>query len=152
MSMTSEGPRPMRKRGTIKLAGVGASAVHSRSGALDRPELAHDEGRAIALNQMQSTPREAFEVIVTSGGLLALLRLAVSQAGWLPREKITGSSSPLTRADVAAMIRAGWVEDRAKGYEITEAGNALVRELVAFAHTAAQAGSLSHDTEGGRES
>ena len=144
MSMTSEGLRPMRKRGTIKLAGAGASAVHSRSGALDRPELAHDQERAVALNRMQATPREEFELIVTSAGLLALMRLAASKAGWLPRELITGSGTSIQRADVAALIRAGWVEDRPKGYEITEAGNALVRELVAFAQGAS--------TKGGAES
>jgi hypothetical protein len=152
MSMTSEGLRPARRRGTIKLAGARASAVHSRTGALDRPELAHDEGRAIALNRMQATPREDFELRVTSAGLLALMRLAASTAGWLPRKLITGSGTSIQRADVAALIRAGWVDDRKKGYEITEAGNALVRELVAFAQGEGQAGSLSHEGKGGAES
>lgn len=122
-----------RARGTVKLAGAKASAVHSRSGALDRPELAHDEGIAVALNQMQRTPREDFELILTTGSLHALMKLGVSRSGWCVRECVTGGAMPSTRADVAALIRRGFVEERAKGYEITDAGNDLVRGLVSFA-------------------
>lgn len=138
-----------RPRGTIKLAGEHASAVHSRSGALDKPEAAHDIGIAVALNRMQRTPREDFELIITSGGLHALFKLALSSGGWLKREAVTATFMPSSREDVAALIRAGWVTEITKGYEITDAGNDLVRFMVGFA--AAQAGILCHGQKGGRE-
>jgi hypothetical protein len=122
MSMTSEGLRPKM------------SVSHGRNGRLDKPELAHDAGRAAALNALQAVPANTLAVRLSSASLFALLKLALGRGEAMAAKFVVGSQGGgVTREDMAALVEHGYAEPRKGGYSITDRGNALVRELVTFA-------------------
>lgn len=109
---------------------------HHRSGKLDKPEACHDARRAAALNMMQAPPKATVDLLLTSGSVLALFRLATMDGEWMPATqngKNPGMlSKAISRADVLALIERRWVEESKRGFRITDEGNVLARELVTF--------------------
>lgn len=109
---------------------------HSRSGKLDKPESCHDQGRASFLNLLQAPGKATVGLVINSGSLLALMRLATARGEWTAAETSTAKAGLLnaatSRADVLALIERGYVEEAARGFRITDAGNELVRALLVF--------------------
>lgn len=107
-----------------------------KTGVLSRPEACADVGRAVQLNAMQQPPNRQYDTLLSAGGLLCLLRLAMTEKGRLLREDVAGGSSyqRCNGEDMRELSRRGWITDKgAKMVEITDEGNAAVRALLAFA-------------------
>lgn len=100
------------------------------------PSAIHDVRRDAILSRAVAT--RPVEVRVTTITLHALFRLAASETGRMAVKDLNhsmGAKSRITLEDVEPLIARGWI---ARGthqvMEMTDAGNALVRELVAFAN------------------
>lgn len=107
-----------------------------KAGILSRPEVCADVGLALRLNALQPQPNLQYDTQLTTGGLLCLLRLGMTEGGRLLRDDVAGHSSRqrCTGEDMRELARRGWIADRgAKMVEITDEGNAAVRRLLAFA-------------------
>lgn len=92
------------------------------------------DGRAAALSRSMSERKE-FERMLSSSGLLWLLRIAAKQSGRMKRHDLThgGDSSRLKGEDLAWLLQAGHLQESGIWVEVTDQGNALVRDVLAFA-------------------
>ena len=102
-----------------------------RLGTLDKG--AHDPARASALARMQAPPSANVDLMLTTGSLLCLLRLATTESGRLRHSDITGRSLGARRDELRALCERGFADESAAGYTITDEGNALVRAMLTFA-------------------
>lgn len=98
--------------------------------------LPHDARRdAILSAATEVRPREAFASISTMG-LHALFRLAASHTGRMAVKDLNHNlalKSRISMEDVQPLIDRGWIERGSHHVlEMTDAGNALVRELLAW--------------------
>jgi hypothetical protein len=77
------------------------------------------------------------ELVLSSSGLLGLLRLAAKGTGRTKRDELTygGNLNRMAGEDVHFLLQAGYLEERGKWVEVSDQGNALVRELLVFAQT-----------------
>lgn len=86
--------------------------------------------------QMVRGASSAERLEVRAAGLHALFRLACMDSGRMTVEVMLQVSQPKLRlqlSDVEPLIQGGYVERRGQSMiEITDAGNALVRELLVF--------------------
>lgn len=98
------------------------------------------EQREAVLSTLQSgRAMRRHEVILTSPALLGLMRTSVSAGGRVVRRTLTADgpaqAGRVSAEDLQCLLGLGYLVERGNGkwLEITDAGNALVRDLVVFA-------------------
>lgn len=90
-----------------------------------------DAGREAVLCAHAGRSLAMGELRLTTGALLALCRLGVEDDGRLKLERLW-LQGRIGAGDWAYLVAAGLAEQRGQSGEITDAGNALLRSVVAF--------------------
>lgn len=92
------------------------------------------DDQAAALKRCMSERKE-FELRLSSGGLLWLLKIAATQTGRWKRHDLTrgGESNRMKGEDLAWLLQVGHLQESGNWVEVTDQGNALVRDVLAFA-------------------
>ena len=93
------------------------------------------EDRAATLNRCQSSKAmREYELRLSSTGLLGLLKVAATQGGrWMRNDIVGCTGGRMTGDDLAWLMQLGYLANAGKYVEVTDLGNALVRDLLVFA-------------------
>lgn len=96
------------------------------------------EARVQTLGRCQSgRAMREFAAVLSSSGLLGLLRIAATQSGrWVRADLLNGGGTyRMHGEDLAWLEQHGHLEKSGKWVVVTDQGNALVRAVLAFAQT-----------------
>lgn len=109
-----------------------------RSFAVICHDMDREQQREAVLSQLQKgAARRPYEAILTTTAVLGLLRIGAAASGRMLRIEVAGQSKGLgykmSGEDMQLLQALGHIEHHGKFLEITERGNALVREMLAFA-------------------